>query len=136
MNLDGGLLPVAEDVVVAHPPCVLSAALHDRCGSRPVDLFGLFAACGITVVEVSRDESWLQQACNYLCVGDRRVIGYGMAADVLRRLRDAGVAVTAVDGDELVKGRGGPRCLPRPVYGAPGATAATVPGPGDWSPSA
>ncbi|MEU5919013.1 hypothetical protein [Streptomyces sp. NPDC047141] len=25
--------------------------------------------------------------------------------------------VTAVDGDELVKGRGGPRCMSRPVYG-------------------
>ncbi|ASU81683.1 hypothetical protein CDO52_01725 [Nocardiopsis gilva YIM 90087] len=40
--------------------------------------------------------------------GDRTVIGYGMAAPVLPRLRGAGIKVIAVEGDESVKGRARP----------------------------
>ncbi|MBH1934242.1 hypothetical protein I5Q34_08020 [Streptomyces sp. AV19] len=116
MNLDGGFLPVAEDVVVAHSPSVLSALLLDTTGSRPVDLFGMLREQEITIIDVSRDQSWLQQACNYLCLGNRTVIGYNMADDVVHRMRDAGLTVITIAGDELVKGRGGPRCMSRPVY--------------------
>ncbi|MFF1508234.1 arginine deiminase family protein [Streptomyces sp. NPDC058326] len=97
---------------------------------RPLPAAGLTRKQGATVIDVTQDQSWPLPACNYLCLGDRAVIGYGMAADVLRRLRDAGVTVTAVDGDELVKGRGGPRWMSRPVYRAPqpATTARRTPG--------
>ncbi|MGK5545002.1 dimethylarginine dimethylaminohydrolase family protein [Streptomyces sp. URMC 127] len=116
MNLDGGLLPVADDVVVTHAPSVLSTLHLDARGERRVDLFAALRELGMTIVETSQDASWLQQTCNYLCVGERTVIGYNMATPVLRDLRQVGVTVIEVAGDELVKGRGGPRCMSRPVY--------------------
>ncbi|MGI5466262.1 dimethylarginine dimethylaminohydrolase family protein [Streptomyces sp. CA-132043] len=122
MNLDGGLLPVAEDVVVAHVPSFLSTLHLDARGQRHVDLFAVLRELEVTIVETGRDASWLQQACNYLCLGDRTVIGYDMATSVLRDLRHAGINVIEIAGDELVKGRGGPRCMSRPVY-RPLATA-------------
>lgn len=119
MNLDGGLLPLADDVVVAHPASVLSASLLDGGGERRIELFGLLGDLGVRVVDVGFEDSVSLQACNYLCVGERRVIGYDMAEPVLRKLRSYGVTVIAVPGGELVKGRGGPRCLSRPVYRKP-----------------
>jgi arginine deiminase len=118
MNLDGGLLPVAEDVVVTHPPSVVSTLHLDSHGERRVDFFAVLRELGVRLVETSQDASWLQQACNYLCLGDRTVIGYNMATSVLRDLRHAGIHVIEIAGDELVKGRGGPRCMSRPVYRA------------------
>ncbi|MGO4636105.1 arginine deiminase family protein [Streptomyces sp. 2RAF24] len=42
-------------------------------------------------------------------------MGYDMATPVLNDLRDAGIQVIEIPGGELVKGRGGPRCMSRPV---------------------
>ncbi|MFF3918546.1 arginine deiminase family protein [Streptomyces sp. NPDC001852] len=67
-------------------------------------------------MNVSRSQSWLQQACDRLCLGERIVVGYRLADSVLRRLRDVGVRVSAMDGAELVKGRGGTRCASCLVY--------------------
>lgn len=117
VHLDDGIVPVAADVVVAHPDSLLSARHIDASGQCPINLIGVFGDLGITVVEVGLHESVAQQACNYLCLGNRTVVGLDMAAAVVYRLRECGVSVTAVAGTELVKGRGGPRCMSRPVYG-------------------
>lgn len=117
MHLDDGIVPVAADVVVAHTDSLLSASHIDASGQCSINLIGVFGDLGITVVEVGLDQSVTQQACNYLCLGNRTVVGYDMAAPVVHRLRECGISVTAVAGRELVKGRGGPRCMSRPVYG-------------------
>lgn len=118
MHLDDGIVPVAADVAVAHPDSLLSASHIDASGQCAINLLGLFGDLGITVVEVGLDQSVTQQGCNYLCMGDRTVIGYDMVRPVLHRLRECGISVTAVAGTELTKGRGGPRCMSRPVYGS------------------
>lgn len=116
LNLDEGIVPVAADVVVAHPGSLLSAIHIDASGQRPINLLGLFGDLGITVVEVGSDQSIAQQACNYLCLGNRTVVGYDMATVILDSLKRCGMSVIGVAGSELVKGRGGPRCMSRPVY--------------------
>lgn len=74
MNLDGVLVPVADDTVVAHPGSIEAAFVRDRQGERTVDLLGLLRELGMTVIEVTREESMAMQACNCLCLGNRRVI--------------------------------------------------------------
>jgi N-dimethylarginine dimethylaminohydrolase len=117
MNLDGVLVPVADDTVVAHPGSIEAAFVRDGAGERPVDVGELLRRMGMTVIEVTREESMEMQACNCLCLGNRRMISYDLAPRVLGALRERGIEVTAIPGSELIKGTGGPRCMTRPIYG-------------------
>lgn len=119
MNLDGGLLPVASDVVVADRASIRGALLLDRAGVRPLDLWSLLADLGMEVIETTSDESIYMQSCNCACLGGRRVVYYDLCARVAGLLRRAGVEVETTAGSELVKGRAGPRCMTRPVYDSP-----------------
>ena len=68
------------------------------------------------VIEVTREESVHQQACNAVCLGDRRLICYDLCPRAVRLLKDNAVDACCIPGSELVKGRGGPRCMTRPLY--------------------
>jgi len=116
MNLDGGFLPVAEDVVLSDRESILSAMLLDATGEHPFDLWGALRSLGVRVIEVTRAESIYSQACNCVCLGERRVIRYDLCERVARLLERHDVQVHCVPGSELVKGRGGPRCMSRPIY--------------------
>jgi N-dimethylarginine dimethylaminohydrolase len=116
INLDGGLVPLADDVVIAHPTSVLRAVRMDAGGSEPLDLFGMLRDLGMQVVEVTQEESLLQQACNCLCLGGRQVVCYDMTPGVMARLQALDVKTLTTPGSELVKGTGGPRCMSRPLY--------------------
>lgn len=117
MNLDGVLVPVADDTVVAHPASIEAAFLRDARGERPVDVLRLLRELGMTAIEVTRRESTALQACNCLCLGGRRVVCYDLAPRVVEALRRRDVEVTTIPGSELIKGTGGPRCMTRPAYG-------------------
>jgi N-dimethylarginine dimethylaminohydrolase len=116
MNLDGVLVPVAADTVVAHPGSIARAFLRDARGERAVDVLRLLQAAGMDVIEVSREESMELQACNCLCLGKRRIVCYDLADRVVGALRRCGLEVTALPASELIKGTGGPRCMTRPLY--------------------
>ncbi len=119
MNLDGGLVPVTEDVVLSDTQSIASSFIMDQNGRGKLDIFGLFNDLKITVIEVSREESVYSQACNCVCLGERKIIYYDLCPRVSEILREKGIAVIHVPGSELVKGRGGPRCMTRPVYAEP-----------------
>ncbi|MGW0928196.1 dimethylarginine dimethylaminohydrolase family protein [Streptomyces sp. NPDC002644] len=116
INLDGGLVPVAEDVAIAHPDSILSATAFDGRNVERVDLIGMLRDTGMNVITVSLEESLYRQACNCLCLGNRRLVCYDMTETAVNALKQAGVEPIAVDGSELVKGTGGPRCMSRPLY--------------------
>lgn len=117
INLDGALVPVAEDVVVAHPASLLDGVLIDAAGATPIDPLDLLRELGVQMVEVSREESVEQEACNFLCLGWRQVVCYDLTPRLLPLLAAHEIEVTPVPGSELVKGTGGPRCMSRPLYG-------------------
>ena len=54
-------------------------------------------------------------ATNCLAIGNNRVVGYTGNRATNEALKKAGVEVIEVEGYELVKGRGGPRCMTMPV---------------------
>ena len=116
MNLDGGFLPIAEDVIVCDTASIVGAEILDVRGARAIDIWELLDRLGMRVIDVTREESVYQQACNAVCLGDRRVICYDLCPRVLRLFEDHGIEAHCVPGSELVKGRGGPRCMTRPLY--------------------
>src|SRR5690625_4473087 len=65
-------------------------------------------------------EQW-DDGCNVLALAPGTVVAYERAAATNDHLRSEGVEVLEFDGDELGRGRGGPRCLTCPV--ARGGTA-------------
>lgn len=121
MNLDGGLLPVAEDVVVSDTCSILGSVLLNRHGRREVDLFAMLRDLGMRVIDTTPEESVYAQSCNCICAGHRTVIYYDLCPRVHNLLEQHGITVRVVPGSELVKGRGGPRCMTRPIYARPPA---------------
>jgi N-dimethylarginine dimethylaminohydrolase len=116
MNLDGVLVPVADDTALAHPGSIVRSFVLDERGERPVDVLALLRAEGMEVIEVTREESMAMQACNCLCLGARRIVCYDLCERAVDTLRQRDLDVTAIPGSELIKGTGGPRCMSRPLY--------------------
>lgn len=116
INLDGGLLPVTSEVVVSNQESILDAFLLDEHGQHPFDLWKMFRDLGMDVINTTKEESMFFQSCNGICLGDGRIIYYNLCDRVKALLEDRGVTVICIEGSELVKGRGGPRCMSRPIY--------------------
>jgi N-dimethylarginine dimethylaminohydrolase len=89
----------------------------DATGTVPVDPLATLRSLEVAVVEVTKEESVFQEACNFLALGGRQAICYDLAPRLLPLLAGHEVRAIPVPGSELVKGTGGPRCMSRPVYG-------------------
>lgn len=63
-------------------------------------------------------EQWTD-GCNALTVAPGKVVTYNRNTLSNRLLRDNGIEVLELDGSELGKGRGGPRCMTMPLNRAP-----------------
>ena len=59
-------------------------------------------------------EQWNDSA-NTLAVAPGRVVTYNRNSDSNEALEKAGIQVIAIEGSELVRGRGGPRCMSMPL---------------------
>lgn len=116
MNLDGGLVPIAGDLIVSDTSSIVGGVLLTREREETIDVLGLFRDLGMRIIDVSPEESVFSQACNCLCVGEGKVIYYDLCRRVRFLLLDQGIDVWTIPGSELVKGRGGPRCMSRPIY--------------------
>ncbi|MBC7790049.1 MAG: hypothetical protein H7Z74_08885 [Anaerolineae bacterium] len=119
MNLDGGFVPIAEDVVVSNSESIIAAIHFDAHTHRALNVFDMLRDLGTKVIDTTADESVFGQACNCLCLGERRVIYYDLNPRVRAELERHGIEVHSTPGSELVKGRGGPRCMSRPIYQSP-----------------
>jgi len=119
LNIDGCFFPVSDRLAVANRESIRGGMR--LCGKScvEVDPVAFFESHGYTIVEATRVESFFLQACNYLCLGSGRFIAYNMTDRINALLRDRGLTVIGVGGDQLVKGNGGPHCITRPIYRAP-----------------
>lgn len=116
MNLDGGLVPVTEDIVISDTRSIKSSFLLDANGQKKIDILELLRDLGMKIINVTRKESVFSQACNCICLGGRKIVYYDLCRRVSEILKRHDVEVFHVPGSELVKGRGGPRCMTRPIY--------------------
>ena len=116
MNLDGVLVPVADDTMLVEPTSIVQSWLIDDRGQTPVDVIRLLASSGVEPIEVTRAEATTMQACNCVCLGDRTLIMYDLCERVRQALQARDITVLTIPGTELIKGTGGPRCMTRPLY--------------------
>lgn len=117
INLDGGMVPIADDVVVTNPESLLRTVKFDKKGEHRMDILKFLKELGYNIVATNKFESKFQQACNILCLGERSVIAYDMCQRVIDLLRNThGIDVNTFSGNQLVLGTGGPRCMSKPIY--------------------
>jgi arginine deiminase len=118
MNLDGGFMPLSDDVFVADMSSILGAHLVLPQARIAFDFWELLGDWGVRVIDTTPEESVYAQSCNCLCLGDRRVVCYDLCPRIVALIAQHGIRVHTVPGIELIKGRGGPRCMTRPIYRA------------------
>jgi N-dimethylarginine dimethylaminohydrolase len=116
MNLDGALVPAADDTFLIEPTSIVRSFVLDRRGEHAVDVRALLEEAGMTALEVTRAEATAGQACNVCSLGSRRLVAYDLCPRVTGALGKRGIDVRTISAAELIKGTGGPRCMTRPLY--------------------
>ena len=71
--------------------------------------------CGGGDPVIAAREQW-NDGSNTLTIAPGVVIVYNRNTVTNKLLREAGITVHEFDGSELVRGRGGPRCMSMPLY--------------------
>jgi len=94
---------------IKEAPC-LEQGLADVLGVNKVRII----ASGIRDGDIAAREQWNNSA-NTLAIAPGRVITYNRNSLANELFERAGIEVLGIDGSELVRGRGGPRCMSMPI---------------------
>jgi N-dimethylarginine dimethylaminohydrolase len=116
LNIDGCFFPVSDRIAVAQPDSIVGGLLLGRNRAEPIEPLEFFQRLGFTIIEATREESYLMQACNFVCLDRAILVAYSITERINGLLRAQGLEIIGVPGDELVKGNGGPHCMTRPIY--------------------
>lgn len=100
-----------DEVKIEEKVDTIDHILAEALGVEAVTLI----RCGGGDPVVAAREQW-NDGSNTLAIAPGEVIVYNRNTVTNQLLREAGVKVYEFDGSELVRGRGGPRCMSMPVY--------------------
>ncbi|MCT1386279.1 arginine deiminase [Brachybacterium sp. p3-SID1565] len=135
MHLDTVTTVVDEESMVRYGPLgQVESYVIEKVGARllsrahPADEMDQVLARGMGVPSLrvitapldpysAAREQW-DDSCNLLALAPGKVVAYERAAATNDHLRSLGIEVLGLDGDELGRGRGGPRCMTCPVLRA------------------
>lgn len=70
-------MPLADGVVVADPSSIRNGALLDVTEHR-IDVPEMPRDFGMRIIDVAPEESVYPQACNFVCLGGRKLICYDL----------------------------------------------------------
>ncbi len=79
-----------------------------------LDKVQLIPCAGGNITDAAR-EQW-NDGTNTLTIAPGEVVVYNRNTVTNKKLREAGIKVHEIPGSELVRGRGGPRCMSMPIY--------------------
>jgi N-dimethylarginine dimethylaminohydrolase len=112
IHLDGTMMPIDRDLAIVHLRSLQTPArlFEDGRPSKKMWLTRFLRARGMNLIEVT-DYERQRRATNVIPIESRKAIAYGGNARVRRELADNGVDLIEIDGAELIRGSGGPRCM-------------------------
>lgn len=116
LHLDSMMGFAGSKILVFDPSSVNSVHRYSNNENILLDLEDYLARLGIEALHVSYDEADRLQSTNYINLGNNTIVAYSGSRRIIKQLRLRGIKVLDFDGHELAKGRGGPRCLSRPIY--------------------
>jgi arginine deiminase len=116
IHLDGTMMIIDRDLAVVHKRSLRGTASLFENGrpNRRLKLLQFLKTSGMKLIEVT-DYERQRRATNVIAVGPRKAIGYAGNARVRRALADNDVDLVEIEGAELIRGFGGPRCMTLPI---------------------
>jgi len=116
IHLDGTMMVVDRDLGLVHRRSLrnMSSVFENGRLSSRVRFVEFLKRSGMRLIEVT-DYERQRRATNVIGIGPRKVVGYAGNARVKRELTENGVDFIEIDGAELIRGFGGPRCMTLPV---------------------
>lgn len=111
LHLDGCMMPLDRDLAIVHSRSLRSPGKLFENGNLKKNVNSKFLReREMNLVEVT-DYERQRRATNVISLGPRRVIAYNGNARVRRELIKNGVDLIEIEGAELIRGSGGPRCM-------------------------
>jgi arginine deiminase len=116
IHLDGTMMVIDRDLAIVHQQSLRGTTSLFENGrlKRRLKLVQFLKASGTERVEVT-DYERQRRATNVIVIAPRKVIGYTGNARAKRALAENGVDFIEVEGAELIRGYGGPRCMTLPI---------------------
>lgn len=116
IHLDGTMMIIDRDLAVVHPRSLRNTAsvFEDGRLTKHVRFLQFLKTTRIRLIEVT-DYERRRRATNVTAIGPRKLVGYSGNARVKRELAENGVDVIEIEGAELIRGFGGPRCMTVPI---------------------
>ncbi len=116
IHLDGTMMVLDRDLAIIHRDSVRGPAVVYEPGEAPrrTQPLQILRQRGMRTIEVTAYERQ-RRATNLITLGPRKLVGYAGHARVRRELLREGADLIEVEGSELVRGGGGPRCMTAPI---------------------
>jgi len=116
IHIDGVFAELPGKVAISYAPVLDNAAAHFRTDSERWD--GCFTEWlrenGWDIIEITKQEC-LGMAANFLTVDRGLAIHYTGNPRVMKEVKERGIDVVQIPGDEMKKGMGGIHCMTCPV---------------------
>ena len=112
LHLDGCMMPLDSDLAIVHLHSLQKPGnlLENGRLKKNVNLPKFLSEREVSLVEVT-DYERQRRATNVIPLRCRRAIAYNGNARVSRELSKNGVDLIEIEGAELIRGSGGPRCM-------------------------